>query len=55
MLNFIREIFGGCNHSWIIYRKVEVYSDDLKNTDMPIAMKYILRCSKCGDLKAKRL
>ena len=55
MLNFLREIFDMCNHSWVILRTIEIYSDDLKAMDMPIATKYILRCSKCGDLKSKRL
>lgn len=50
MLNFIYRIFIGCEHKWELDERVE-----LNYTDGTQGLKVILRCTKCGDYKSKKL
>lgn len=48
-MNWLRKLFGLCQHHWDTQGSVPVYSDP--SDAMPIGRKFLLKCSKCGALK----
>ena len=59
MIKLLRKILGLCQHEWKIHRETKVYSDkttqaQLKNS-LPIGEDYTLVCTKCGNIKAKKV
>lgn len=46
----IKQLLGLCEHIWKVKDEWDMVSGDEKR-----GHKYILQCSKCGELKAKRV
>jgi hypothetical protein len=46
-------LFRPCRHKWEIYEFSRVFED--AKAVRPIAVKAVLQCSKCGDIKVKHL
>ena len=42
-----------CQHQWEIFQTVNIYDVDVcgNKREVPYKFKYILRCTKCGDIK----
>lgn len=41
-----------CWHRWAVIHKVNLY--DGERSSLPHGSKYVLQCSKCGNIKSKR-
>ena len=59
-----RILIGGCDHTWETFNKKSVFEGDSRDEDgsllpgrrdLPICTTYHMRCTKCGNLKYKRL
>jgi hypothetical protein len=53
MIKKFREWFGLCSHQWVDFKEIDVYdsSEYRVGKERPIGTIYVLRCSKCGDMK----
>ena len=50
MLNWLRNLFSRCNHEWEVHQQIN--HRDGGEQDKPIVgIIYVLRCTKCGDMK----
>jgi hypothetical protein len=56
MIQWLKKLFGACDHKWVIIKEIEMYSEysAARGVDVPIGTKYVLQCEHCGDLKSFR-
>jgi hypothetical protein len=47
-MNLLRKLFGLCQHQWELHAQFE----KVRNSDnSKVGQIYLLKCSKCGDMK----
>lgn len=44
--------FSNCDHQWIAGELVKSY---VSGDDMPVKIKRVMKCTKCGDIKTRSL
>lgn len=49
LLIFIYKIIFTCKHKWNKVETIRVFSDD--GDKLPMGNKYVMQCSKCGQIK----
>lgn len=50
---FLRLLGGGCSHQWEIYETALIWPAE--KSEKPEGKVYMLRCTRCGDMKAHKL
>ncbi len=48
----LKQLLGICEHTWSVTEQLNLVEF---SGAMPHGQKYILTCSKCGDIKSKRV
>jgi len=51
-MNF-KQLLGLCEHVWEFKQEIEVYDISYGIGEYPNYRKFVLQCSKCGDIKKK--
>lgn len=50
-------LFDACSHEWEYHNRIACYNvwDESNIPDLPAYYKIVLRCTKCGDFKTRKL
>ncbi len=52
LARFWRWLFHSCEHTWETVVVRDVWDEE--GSSYPIGQKYVLRCTKCGDIKVRK-
>lgn len=53
MQAYLKRLFSRCEHEYKMIKEIQVW-DETMPVQMPIGEKYVLQCSKCGDITIRK-
>jgi hypothetical protein len=52
MVAWLRRVLGLCEHKWKLHKEIDLVE---RQGALPHAKRFILQCTRCGNVKAKEL